>query len=290
MKTISILVALLFWSRYDAAGNRTGATEDGVTLTAVPNAANQIVENKAANGKMLFRGAVSEPAAITLAGASATFTGLNWQVAAPVGAGANHLTLQATETTNVPAGLNAQTTVRHLDFTLNADKGFDYSYDLDGNQSARAGRQTFEWDAASRLTAINYTGTNKRSEFSYDGKGRRVKIVEKTGTTVTSDRRYLWDGLAIAEERDASNAVTRRFFAEGEQVLSASAITWEACSRSGTRPAPCAPASTMTPMGTATSSPATWRPPSATPATGSMRPVDCRWRRTEPMTRSWVDG
>ncbi len=72
--------------------------------------------------------------------------------------------------------------------------------------------------------AINYPGTSQSSEFTYDGLNRRVKVVEKTGATVTSQPRYLWHGMAIAEERDASNVVTRRFFAEGEQVVSAPAV------------------------------------------------------------------
>lgn len=212
---------------YDDAANRTTATEDGVALTAVVNGFNQATENDASGGVMLFRGTVSEPSAVTLAGVPATLTGLEWKVAAPVSAGANHLALMATETSGVPAGLNAQTTTRHLDFTLNANKGYDYGYDLNGNQTARAGRQTFEWDAADRLVAINYPGTTKRSEFTYDGLSRRVKVVEKAGTTVTSDRRYVWDGMAIAEERNASNAVTRRFFAEGEQVVGAANLFYE---------------------------------------------------------------
>jgi RHS repeat-associated protein len=54
-----------------------------------------------------------------------------------------------------------------------------YTYDLNGNLTADSGH-TYEWDAANRLTAINYTGKNSRSEFTYDGLNRRVKIVEKS--------------------------------------------------------------------------------------------------------------
>jgi RHS repeat-associated protein len=38
--------------------------------------------------------------------------------------------------------------------------------------------QTFEWDAANRLVAINYISTGDRTEFAYDGLNRRVKITE----------------------------------------------------------------------------------------------------------------
>lgn len=53
-----------------------------------------------------------------------------------------------------------------------------YLYDSNGNLTADPSR-TYEWDAANRLTAINYPGLSTRTEFTYDGLGRRVKIVEK---------------------------------------------------------------------------------------------------------------
>jgi len=46
-----------------------------------------------------------------------------------------------------------------------------------------------EWDAENRLVAVNQ-GTH-RSEFTYDGESRRVRIVEKENGSVTSDKRYL---------------------------------------------------------------------------------------------------
>jgi RHS repeat-associated protein len=76
---------------------------------------------------------------------------------------------------------------------------------------------TFEWDAANRLIAINYTGTTNRTEFTYDGLSHRKKIVEKSGATVTSTKQFVWIGNRIAEERDDSNVVTRRYFANGEE-------------------------------------------------------------------------
>ncbi len=69
-----------------------------------------------------------------------------------------------------------------------------------------------------------------RSEFSYDGLSRRIQIVEKqtTGNPAidpniwwipVSKQYYLWSGNTIAEERDSTGAnVTKRFFAEGEQI------------------------------------------------------------------------
>jgi RHS repeat-associated protein len=52
------------------------------------------------------------------------------------------------------------------------------SYDLNGNMIADAAHKSYEWDAANRLTAINYTDTGNRTEFAYDGLGHRVRITE----------------------------------------------------------------------------------------------------------------
>jgi RHS repeat-associated protein len=89
------------------------------------------------------------------------------------------------------------------------------TYDVNGNVLFD-GSRTYEWDAADQLVAIN-NGT-QRSEFTYDGVGRRVRIVEKDSATVTSDKRFLWCGTEICEERDASGAtVQKRFFGQGVQ-------------------------------------------------------------------------
>jgi RHS repeat-associated protein len=86
---------------------------------------------------------------------------------------------------------------------------------MNGNQFGD-GTRTFEWDGEDRLTAIN-NGT-QRSEFSYDGLSRRIRIVEKTNGSTTSDLRYLWCGEEICEERDSTGATTtKRFFPLGEQ-------------------------------------------------------------------------
>jgi RHS repeat-associated protein len=78
---------------------------------------------------------------------------------------------------------------------------------------------TYEWDAAHHLTAVNQ-GT-QRTEFTYDGWDRRVRILEKTNGTVVSDNYFLWCGTEICEERDSSGAiVVRRFFRQGETIAS----------------------------------------------------------------------
>jgi YD repeat-containing protein len=61
--------------------------------------------------------------------------------------------------------------------------------------------RTFEWDAANRLSAINYTGTTNCSEFTYDGLNRCAKIAEKTNGSVTSTRKFVWSGNQMCEFR-----------------------------------------------------------------------------------------
>jgi RHS repeat-associated protein len=79
------------------------------------------------------------------------------------------------------------------------------------------GTRTFEWDARNQLVAVN-VGTH-RSEFTYDGMQRRVRIVERQNGVIESDTRLVWCETVVCEER-ASNgfSVLRRAFALGEQV------------------------------------------------------------------------
>jgi len=125
---------------------------------------------------------------------------------------------------------------------------FAYAYDAAGNRireetngvsrrfdhnalneliSASAGANTnvsYEWDGAHRLVAI--AKGDQRSEFSYDGLGRRIRLVEKLSGTNVSDRRFVWCGAELCEERDPSGAiVTKRYFSQGGQQISAPSTT-----------------------------------------------------------------
>jgi YD repeat-containing protein len=93
--------------------------------------------------------------------------------------------------------------------------GVEMVYDAVGNLIDDGQGKTFEWDAANRLSAINDSNAGTRSEFTYDGLNRRVKIVEDSGET----KQFVWIGTQIAEERDENNLVTRRYFAEGEERI-----------------------------------------------------------------------
>lgn len=86
--------------------------------------------------------------------------------------------------TYTPNSLNQLTSVTKHDVNNQAVTS-EMHYDFNGNMIADdATQQTYEWDAANRLTAINYTVSGARTEFTYDGLGHRIRITEiAAGTT-----------------------------------------------------------------------------------------------------------
>ena len=120
-------------------------------------------------------------------------------------------TVATTTTTSTPNNVNEIT-------SQSGGVNRTLTYDLNGSITSDGGTRTFEWDGANRLVAINYTGFTTRSEFTYDGLSRVAKIVEKTGATINSTRKFVWHGQEKLEFRDATDAVTQRNFAQGQYV------------------------------------------------------------------------
>jgi RHS repeat-associated protein len=56
-----------------------------------------------------------------------------------------------------------------------------------------------------------------RTEFTYDGLSRRVRVVEKIGSTAINTTKFVWIGNKIVQERDEMDIILRRYFGEGEQ-------------------------------------------------------------------------
>jgi len=76
-----------------------------------------------------------------------------------------------------------------------------------------------EWDAEDRLVSVEVSGTTLRTEFTYDGLSRCVRITERDGAVVNSDRRFVWCGYERCEERGVDGStVLRRFFPQGEEI------------------------------------------------------------------------
>ncbi len=132
-------------------------------------------------------------------------------------------------TNNVPivaTNLNGYATTNTFQVVIPPASG-SYLYDLNGNL-LNDGTRTYSWDAKDELVGIVYTtGPNagNHTEFTYNGAGGRVKIVERTGTvlgsgTITSTKQYV-----AGEERDGNNHITKRYFDEGEQRINGSTAT-----------------------------------------------------------------
>jgi RHS repeat-associated protein len=92
------------------------------------------------------------------------------------------------------------------------------SFDANGNLLSD-GLRNYTWDAENRLIGITYPSQpGKQTTFSYDGLSRRTAISSTPpggGPTTTS---YLWCDARICQARNASDATTREYYAEGEFV------------------------------------------------------------------------
>src|SRR5580658_2397596 len=72
--------------------------------------------------------------------------------------------------------------------------------------------ENVQWDAENRLVGI--VQASGATGFVYDGAGHRVQ--ETLGGTVI--KQWVWCGNQPCEERDGSGNVTKRFYAQGEQI------------------------------------------------------------------------
>ena len=193
-----------FAYNYDPAGNRTGEQIDDALTGATYNAANQLVTQQT-SGNLRFGGSLNEAGTVTVAAhPMAVATDHTFRGTAPVTAGTNTVTVKATD-----ASGNTATQDYEVDVTGGAGS---FTYDANGNLTSD-GTRSFTWDAENRLLSVTI-GTHV-SEFTYDGESRRVRIVEKVGGSTTSDKRFVWCELEVCEERDASGAVVKQFFAFG---------------------------------------------------------------------------
>ena len=77
------------------------------------------------------------------------------------------------------------------------------------------GTRTFEWDAENRLVTV--TQGPLRNEFAFDGQSRRTRIVERDDGVSIADRRFVWCGNELCEERDSDGStVVTSLFERGE--------------------------------------------------------------------------
>lgn len=193
---------------YDPAGNQKTNQVDGAVTTSGANNLNQIT-SRSSGGNMHFRGTVNEPAAVTVAGNAASVDAAgNFDGTLNVNVGTNTVAVIATD-----ASGNSRTN----NYQVNVPSGVNttFVYDLNGNLT-NDGSKTFEWDAANRCVAINFA--THRTEMNYDWRSRETKRIEKENGTAVGTKQFIWNNWERSEERDANNQVTKRFYAQGEQI------------------------------------------------------------------------
>jgi RHS repeat-associated protein len=194
--------------RYDKGGNRTSQQISNSVTAAAHDAGNR-VRTLSDTGPIRIAGQLSEPANVTVNGQSASVDTSNvFKADVTLPPGTNTVAVTATDGSGNTRTNNYQVVVG----TGTGERTL--TYDLNGNLTDDGAGRTFTWDAVNRLASITVGGNV--TSFVYDGAGRRV--MEKLNGAET--RRWVWSGgPQPVEERDASNAVTKRFYAGlGEQV------------------------------------------------------------------------
>ena len=199
---------------YDPAGNRLAEVTGTGTTTGQFNNVNQLTALSASATGQTVSGYTSAAVTnLTVNAVPATITsGTNFSATVPLGGGTNAVSVVAHQSGTAP-------TTHRYQVVTSGSSSASLAYDANGNTLTDENGNCYQWDALDRLTKIIYP-SGASSLFAYDGLSRRVQIVEKNSSSmVTSTKNYLWIGQEMAEERDGSNAVTKRFFSQGEQQI-----------------------------------------------------------------------
>ena len=193
--------------QYDKAGNRTVEQVDPTLTNSSFNSLNQLLSQ--AGGSMLtVAGTVSAPSTVSINGTAVSSDASGtWVGQSTVTAGSNSLPIVATD-------LNGNTTSKTLSTSVTSGSSRTLSYDLNGNLTNDGAGKTYSWNARNQLVSI--TQSSGSTGFAYDGLGRLVQE-SLNGTLI---KQWVWAGAdpQPSEERDGTNAVTKRFYGQGEQV------------------------------------------------------------------------
>ena len=203
---------------YDLSGNRVSSsvgTLSGLALvTAQYNNLNEMTSSVCGGGPVQFSGVLDRPGIVTVAGTGASMdrSKTNFTGFPVVANGTNIVSI-----VSIGYGSQSRTNIYQVIVT-NATGVKSPVYDPDGNMIDDGRGTTYEYDAANRITAINGL-TALRTEYSYDGYGRRLQEIDKTNGVAYSTNRFIWVGLVPREVRDGTgNVVLKRFFGQGEQI------------------------------------------------------------------------
>lgn len=197
---------------YDLGGNRRGEARDAAATAWTTNGRNQLVADAPALRVQADYNAAPAGNRAWLNGREFDLDSVHrLDTVLPMASGEQTLTLRAEDAaTGGVLRKSWQVTVPAF-----APKIFDY--DANGNLTriTQAGvvLRFHKWDARDRLIAWG-SGTTVEGRFEYDSLGQRYRETDGAGQLV---RQWVWDGGAQPlQERDATGAVTRRFFGQGE--------------------------------------------------------------------------
>ena len=184
----------------DPAGNRTAEQIDDAVTGASYNNMNQLMSQQA-GGALVFKGTVSEPANVTIAGKPATVTADNkFEGQAVVPGGTGQVAVTATD----PSG-NVRTSTYQVSQGATSKS---FTYDLNGNMTSD-GTRTYEWDAENRLVAAKEGGATVAS-YTYRNDGIRTS---KTAGGVTTS--YVLEGPSVAAEQLPGAGVRTHYYGLG---------------------------------------------------------------------------
>lgn len=219
---------------YDAAGNMASsmnvpAGQTGTMQIRTHTGRNQLTQ-VGGTGKTMVEGTTDEAATVTVNGDAAKVTKMGssgpWRFERELSfsSGVTAVAIEATDG-------SSNVTTQNYSVNVSASADQSLTYDDNGNLTQAANGSSVvtrkcEWDVENRLLAIQSAATPalgvKRSEFTYDGAGRRIALVEKehngTSWVTQSSWKYLWKGLAMVQKRDASTGtILTNYFGSGEQ-------------------------------------------------------------------------
>jgi YD repeat-containing protein len=193
-----------FGYTYDKADNRTTERRDQVVSTGTFNNVNELTA-LSGGGVVGFTGTTTEEAAVTVGGQAAqtSLVGTRFEKAVTLPAGTNTVTVAAVD----PSG---NTNSKNYRVVVGGGAAQSFTYDANGNMTSD-GSRTYAWDAENRL--IKITEGTKTTDIEYDGFHHWTRIVERNGATTVSDRRFIWDGNTLVEQRNGtSTTAAQRYF------------------------------------------------------------------------------
>jgi RHS repeat-associated protein len=203
--------------QYDLAGNRV-AEKTGTTLrSGSHNSINQL-GTLSPGGPTVVSGSLSKAAAsLSIGGVAAPLSsGRGFRKEVNVVPGLNRIPITVTEA-------NGTVTSKFIEIQVDAGVAMIYSYDLNGNLISVAPQATpsqplrsYTWDAADRLLEINrYLPGNiiMRTNFAYNGLGKRIRKTESLNGVQQSQVAYLYGSTGVLQERSADGATVRKTYA-----------------------------------------------------------------------------